>query len=94
MRRIAKGGSNCSTNARKPPGTLNVQLAPGQAASLDLPGNALVTKRAEVQPIVTAPNRGCAASTEVYLNVLGATTVYVPPDPCSASSTSCAAFEP
>ncbi len=72
--------------------TLNVQLAPGQAASLDLPGSTLVTKlgqRAEVQPVVTAPNGGCVASAEVWINVLGATSVYFPPDPCSAS-TSCA----
>jgi hypothetical protein len=71
--------------------TLNVQLAPGQAASLDLPGTMLVTKlgqRAEVQPIVTAPNGGCVASAEVWVNGLGATSVYYPPDPCSAS-TSC-----
>jgi hypothetical protein len=72
--------------------TLNVQLAPGQAASLDLPGTTLVTKlgqRSEVQPVVTAPNGGCIASTEVYVNGLGTTSVYFPPDPCS-SSTSCA----
>jgi hypothetical protein len=71
--------------------TLNVQLAPGQAASLDLPGTTLVTKlgqRTEVQPVVTAPNGGCVASAEVWLNVLGATSVYYPPDPCSPS-TSC-----
>lgn len=77
--------------------TLNVQLAPGQAASLDLPGNTLVTKlgqRVEVHPIVTAPNGGCIASTEVYNNALGATTAYYPPDPCSPSSTSCAVFQP
>jgi hypothetical protein len=77
--------------------TLNVQLAPGQAASLDLPGSTLVTKlgqRAEVQPVVTAPNGGCVASTEVYLNGLGATSAYWPPDPCSPSSTSCEVFEP
>jgi len=69
--------------------TLNVQLAPGQAASLDLPGSTLVTKlgqRAEVQPVVTAPNGGCVASTEVYLNGLGATSVYIPPDPCSSGA--------
>ena len=68
--------------------TLNVQLAPGQAASLDLPGATLVTKpgqRSEVQPVVTAPNGGCVASSEVYLNGLGATSVYFPPNPCSAS---------
>jgi hypothetical protein len=69
--------------------TLNVQLAPGQAASLDLPGSTLVTKlgqRAEVQPVVTAPNGGCVASTEVYINGLGATSVYIPPDPCSSGA--------
>ena len=72
--------------------TLNLQLAPGQAASLDLPGTSLVTKlgqRAEVQPVVTAPNGGCVVSAEVWINGLGATSVYFPPDPCS-SSTSCA----
>lgn len=77
--------------------TLGVQLAPGQAASLDLPGSTLITRlgqRAEVQPIVNAPNGGCAASTEVYNNLLGATTAYIPPVPCSPSSTSCAVFEP
>jgi hypothetical protein len=71
---------------------LEVQLAPGQAASLDLAGSALVTKlgqRAEVQPVVTAPNGGCFASTEVYLNGLGTTSVYYPPGPCTPSSTSC-----
>jgi hypothetical protein len=75
--------------------TLSVQLNPGQAASLDLPGSTLVTKlgqRAELQPVVTAPNGGCIASTEVYNNALGVTTAYFPPDPCSPSSTSCAAF--
>jgi hypothetical protein len=71
--------------------TLNVQLAPGQAATLDLPGSTLVTKlgqRAEVQPVATAPNGGCVAPTEVYINGLGATSVYFPPDPCSVG-TSC-----
>lgn len=72
--------------------TLNVQLAPGQATFLDLPGTTLVTKlgqRAEVQPMLTVNNGSCAASTEVYLNGLGTTSVYYPPDPCSAASTSC-----
>ena len=72
--------------------TLNVQLAPGQAGSLDLPGTTLVTKlgqRAEVQPVVTVTSGGCVASAEVWVNVLGTTSVYIPPDPCSAS-TSCA----
>jgi hypothetical protein len=75
--------------------TLNVQLAPGKATSLDLPGNTLVTQlgqRAEVRPVVTAPNGGCAASAEVYLNGLGATSTFFPVDPCSPSSSSCAAF--
>jgi|SRR5580700_996794 hypothetical protein len=75
--------------------TLNVQLASGQAASLDLPGNTLVTRlgqRAEVQPIVSAPNGGCIASTEVYVTGLGVTSVYIPIDPCSPSSSSCTAF--
>ncbi len=69
--------------------TLNVQLAPGQAASLDLPGTTLVTKlgqRAEVLPVVTAPNGGCVASAEVWVIGLGTTSVYFPPDPCSAST--------
>jgi hypothetical protein len=71
--------------------TLNVQLAPGQAASLDLPGTTLVTKlgqRAEVQPVVTAPNGGCVVSAELYISGLGATSVYFPPVPC-ASGASC-----
>jgi hypothetical protein len=69
--------------------TLNVQLAPGQASSLDLLGSTLVTKlgqRAEVQPVLTAPNGGCVASAEVWVNGLGATSVYFPPEPCSASA--------
>lgn len=73
----------------------NVQLAPGQGAFLELPGSTLVTKlgqRAEVQPIVSAPNGGCIASTEVYINGLGATSAFIPVDPCSPSSASCKAF--
>jgi hypothetical protein len=76
---------------------LNVQLAAGQAASLDLPGSTLVTKlgqRAEVRPIMTAPNGGCVASAEIYSTAFGFTTAYIPPDPCSPSSTSCSAFQP
>jgi hypothetical protein len=74
--------------------TLGVQLAPGQATFLELPGSTLVAKlgqRTEVQPIVTVDNGSCAASTEVYLNGLGTTSVYYPPDPCSAASTNCVA---
>ena len=75
--------------------TLNVQLAPGQAASLDLPGNTLVTKlgqRAEVQPVISGSNGGCVASAEVYIEGLGATSTFIPVDPCSPSSSSCTAF--
>jgi hypothetical protein len=78
---------------------MTVNLNPGQATFLDLPGNTLVNKvgqRVEVQPVVTAFNspgvaNACLASAEVYLNGLGTTTAYFPPDPCAASST-CAAF--
>jgi hypothetical protein len=72
--------------------TLNVQLSPGQATSLDLPGSTLVTglgQRAEVQPVVSSTNGGCAASAEVYINGLGTTSTFYPPDPCISSS-SCA----
>jgi hypothetical protein len=71
---------------------LNVQLNPGQAASLDLPGSTLVTKlgqRAEVQPIITASSGACVAAMEVYVNGLGTTSVYYPPVPCSSVSNSC-----
>ncbi len=74
---------------------LNVQLAPGQAASLDLPGSLLVTRlgqRAEVQPVISGSNGGCVASAEVYLNGLGTTSTFFPVDPCSPSSASCTAF--
>jgi hypothetical protein len=81
--------------------TLNVQLAPGQAAWLDLPGSTLVTQlgqRAEVRPIVISadgdgvPNGGCVASAEVYVNGLGVTSIFYPPGPCGPSSSSCTAF--
>jgi hypothetical protein len=74
---------------------MNVQLAPGQATFLELPGSTLVTKlgqRAEVQPVVSASNGGCIASAEVYINGLGTTSTFFPPDPCSPSSSSCTAF--
>jgi hypothetical protein len=76
---------------------MSVNLAPGQAAFLDLPGNTLVSKlgqRAEVRPVVIpssasdAPN-SCVASAEVYINGLGTTSSYYPPDPCDPSSTIC-----
>jgi hypothetical protein len=79
----------------------NVNLQPGQAAFLDLPGSTLVTKlgqRAEVRPVISptnnpaaAPN-ACVVSAEVYTNVLGTTTSYYPPDPCDTASTSCFTF--
>jgi hypothetical protein len=61
---------------------MNVNLGPGQAIFLDLPGNTLVSKlgqRAEVRPVVTpvsasnAPN-SCIPSAEVYINGLGSTS--------------------
>jgi hypothetical protein len=75
--------------------SMNVQLAPGQAASLELPGSTLVTKlgqRAEVQPVISASNGGCVASAEVYINGLGTTSTFYPTDPCGPSSSSCTAF--
>jgi len=81
-----------NSNGAQVGNTLDVQLAPGQATFLELPGGTLVTKlgqRAEVQPIVTVDNGSFAASTEVYLNGFGTTSVYYPPEPCSAASTSC-----
>ena len=78
---------------------MNVNLSPGQAMFLDLPGSIVVTKlgqRAEVQPVVTpSPSSGpnvCVASAEVYYNGLGTTSAYYPTDPCGPSSTSCAVF--
>ncbi len=74
---------------------MNVQLAPGQATFLALPGSTLVTKlgqRAEVQPVVSSSNGGCIASAEVYINGLGTTSTFYPTDPCGPSSSSCTAF--
>lgn len=85
-----------NSNGTQVGNTLNVQLAPGQAASFDLPGSTVVSRlgqRTEVRPVVTAPNRGCMASAEVYLNGLGTTIVYYPPHPCGPSSASCAVFQ-
>jgi hypothetical protein len=77
---------------------MNVNLSPGKATFLDLPGSALVSKlgqRAEVLPVVTpssaSPN-SCVPSAEVYINGLGTTSSYYPPGPCEASSTMCASF--
>lgn len=76
---------------------MSVNLAAGQAAFLDLPGNTLVSRlgqRAVVRPVVTpsstsvAPN-SCVGSAEVYINGLGTTSSYFPPDPCDAASSSC-----
>jgi hypothetical protein len=79
---------------------MNVNLGPGQATFLDLPGSTLVSKlgqRAEVRPVVTpslvstAPN-SCVPSAEVYINGLGTTSSYYPPGPCDAASTVCSIF--
>jgi hypothetical protein len=78
---------------------MSVNLGPGQATFLDLPGSTLVSKlgqRAEVRPVLTpgsaSPN-SCIPSAEVYINGLGSTSSYFPPDPCDPSSTLCAAFK-
>jgi hypothetical protein len=83
---------------------MNVNLNPGQATFLELPGSAVVTKlgqRGEVQPVVTpsvmlgsspgAPN-ACVVSAEIYVNGLGTTLAYFPTDPCGPASTSCIVF--
>jgi len=77
---------------------MSVNLNPGQAAFLELPGTAVVSKfgqRAEIQPVVDVvvgvPN-ACIASTEVYTTLTGENAVYFPPVPCSPSATSCVAF--
>jgi hypothetical protein len=79
---------------------MNVNLGPGQATFLDLPGSTLVSKlgqRAEVRPVVTpslastAPN-SCVLSAEVYIDGLGTTSSYYPPGPCDPSSTLCSTF--
>jgi hypothetical protein len=79
---------------------MTVNLGPGQATFLDLPGSTLVSKlgqRAEVRPVMTpslastAPN-SCVPSAEVYINGLGTTSSYYPPGPCDASSTECSIF--
>ncbi len=89
------------TNGNPIGGSMSIQLLPGQAAFLDLPGNTLVNalgQRAELMPVVTVPSAGpgnaCIASAEVYGNAFAATAVYYPPTPCSQSSTSCSALLP
>jgi hypothetical protein len=77
--------------------TLQVDLQPGQATFLDLPGSTVVSglgQRAEVQPVFTPsfPPDPCVVSAEVYVNGLGTTAAYFPPGPCSPSSASCVAF--
>jgi hypothetical protein len=70
--------------------SLAVNLGPGQAQFLDLPGTALLTRlgqRAELRPVVVSPNGGvCVISTEIYSSELGSTSGYFPPDPCGPSS--------
>lgn len=77
-----------------------VDLPPGQATFLDLPGSTLVKalgERAEVNPVVTLTASpvavsACVASAEVYDNGVGVTAVFFPPSPCGPSSVSCAVF--
>jgi hypothetical protein len=68
---------------------MNVDLSPGQATFLDLPGTSVVSKlgqSAEIQPVVTLANvtgapDACIASTEIYTTLLGETAVYFPANP-------------
>ena len=67
--------------------SLNVNLAPGQSAFLDLNGNTLVKRfgqRAQVQPVFT-PTIGtvsiCQPSVEVYSQLLGSTFAMASPGP-------------
>jgi len=78
---------------------MSVNLGPGQAAFLDLPGSTLVSElgqRAEVRAVVTPSasdaSNSCVPSAEVYINGLGTTSSYYPPDPCDPSSNLCAVF--
>ena len=79
--------------------TKDVNLSPGEAAFLDLPGSALFPserffdgfgQHVEVHPIVTlavgAPTN-CLASVEVYYNFNKQTSVYWPPVPFAPATT-------
>jgi hypothetical protein len=75
---------------------MEVNLSPGQATFMDLPGSTVVTglgKSAEIQPVVNVQQAGapnaCIASTEIYNNLTGETAVYFPPGPCSPTATAC-----
>lgn len=75
--------------------TLNVQLAPGQAAALNVPGSLVVTKsgqRAELHPVVSVGDGSCVASVEVFANSTEIQAAFYPPTPCAPSSTSCTTF--
>lgn len=75
--------------------TLGIQLEPGHAASLNLPGSAVVTQsgqRAEVHPIVSVGDGSCVASVEVFANNTEIQAAFYPPTPCAPSSTSCTTF--
>jgi hypothetical protein len=101
---IARTLSITSTEAKQgfggkvPSVAKDVNLSPGNATFLDLPGSVLFPPRpifasfgqhVEVHPIVTlavgAPTN-CLASVEVYYNFNKQTTVYFPPVPCGQSS--------
>ena len=69
--------------------SMQVDLNPGQATFLDLPGSSM---RAEVRPAVTVASGACLASAEVYENQTAATAAYYPPNPCAPSAVSCIAF--
>lgn len=85
-----------NTNGSIVGSTLNFQLEPGQAASLDLPGSTLIAvagQRVEVNPVVSAGSgSGCVASVEVFANNSEVQAAFYPPTPCAPSSTSCVTF--
>jgi hypothetical protein len=74
--------------------SLAVQLSPGDATHLDLPGGGALGQRAEVRSVVTVNGGACIASVEVYSKTNGETrAVYFPPTPCSTpSSASCVVY--
>jgi hypothetical protein len=75
--------------------SLAVQLSPGEATHLDLPGGGALGQRAEVRPVVTVTSGACIASAEIYnIRTKGTRAVYYPPVPCAQSSSSCVVWSP
>lgn len=84
-----------NANGQQVGNTMSVDLNPGQAAFLDLPGSDVVSgtgQRGEVLPVLTTSSTTCVISAEIYNNSTAGTAVFFPPSPCSATSPTCAAF--